>query len=94
MAYKQLMLPCLGYCAAIWNPFHHNLIYKLEMIQHRAARFVLNLPWIRGHHDSITEMLCTLEWTILEAQRSHSRLLLLFKILNHYNFYPTSVFTS
>ena len=27
-------------------------------------------------------MLCTLEWTTLETQRSHSRLLLLFKILN------------
>ena len=35
-------------------------------------------------HDSITEMLHTLEWTTLETQRIHSRLLLLFKILNHY----------
>ena len=61
MAYKQLILPSLGYCAPIWDPFHHNLIYKLEMIQHRAAHFVLNRPWTRGHHDSITEMLCTLE---------------------------------
>ena len=84
MAYKQLILPSLGYCAPIWDPFHHNLIYKLEMIQHRAARFVLNRPWTRGHHDSITEMLCTLEWTTLETQRSHSRLLFLFKILNHH----------
>ena len=42
MAYKQLILPCLGYCAAIWDPFHHNLINQLEMMQHRAARFVLN----------------------------------------------------
>ena len=54
-AYKQLILSCLGYCAAIWDPFYHNLIYQLEMIQHRAARFVLNQPWIGGHHDSITE---------------------------------------
>ena len=67
MAYKQLILPSLGYCAPIWDPFHHNLINQLEMIQHRAARFVLNRPWTRGHHDSITEMLCTLEWTTLET---------------------------
>ena len=84
MAYKQLILPSLGYCAPIWDHFHHNLIYQLEMIQHRAAHFVLNRPWTRGHHDSITEMLCTLEWTTLETQRSHSHLLLLFKILNHH----------
>ena len=83
-AYKQLILPCLGYCAAIWDPFHHNLIYQLEMIQHRAERFALNQPLIRGHHDNITEMLCTLEWTTLETQRSHSCLLMLFKILNHH----------
>ena len=87
MADKQLILPCLGYFAAIWDPFHHNLIYQLEMIQHRTTCFVLNQPWIRGHHDSITEMLIrTLEWTTLETQRSHSRLLLLFKILNHHVF--------
>ena len=29
-------------------------------------------------------MLRTLEWITLETQRSHSRLLLLFKILNHH----------
>ena len=80
----QTILPCLGYYAAIWDPFHHNLLYQLEMIQHRAARFALNRPWIRGHHDSITEMLCTLEWTTLETQRSHSHLLMLIKILNHH----------
>ena len=84
MACKQLILLCLEYCAAIWDPFHHNLINQLEMIQHRAACFVLNQPWIRGHHDSITKMLCTLEWITLETQRSHFRLLLLFKILNHH----------
>ena len=78
------MLPSLGYCAPISDPFHHNLIYQLEIIQHRAACFVLNRPWTRGHHDSITEMLRTLEWTALQPQRSHSRLLLLFKILNHH----------
>ena len=53
MAYKQLILPCLEYYASIHDPFHHNLTNQLEMIQHRAARFVLNRPWIKGHHDSI-----------------------------------------
>ena len=82
-AYKHLVLPCLGYCASIWDPFQHNLIYDLEIIQHRAARFVLNRPWTRGQYDSITKMLQTLKWTSLETLRQRSRLLLLFKILNN-----------
>ena len=38
---KQLLLPLLEYCSAIWDLYHHTSISKLEMIQHRAARFVL-----------------------------------------------------
>ena len=59
--YKQFLLPSIEYCCAIWDPYHQNDIYDLEMIQpriqHCAARFVLNETWIRHHRDSITEML-------------------------------------
>ena len=91
-AYKHIVLPCLGYCASIWDPYYHNLIHQLEMTQHRAARFVLNQPWIRGQYDSITALLQTLKWTSLETQRKHSRLLLLFKILNHQIVIPDQYF--
>ena len=87
-AYKHLVLPSLEYCASIWDPVHHNLVHKLEMIQHRAAYFVLNQPWIRNQHDSITEMLDILEWTTQNMQRKHSRLLLLFKLLNKLIYVP------
>ena len=30
------------YCSAIWDPYHLSDINKLKMIQHYAARFVLN----------------------------------------------------
>jgi len=43
--YKQLVLPSIEYCSAIWDPYHHASVHKLEMIQHRAAHFVLNKPW-------------------------------------------------
>ena len=57
--YKHLILryPCLGYCAPVWDPYHYNLIYQLEMAQHRAAHFVHNITWTWGHHDSVTEIL-------------------------------------
>jgi len=46
--YKQMLLPCIEYCSAIWDPYHQASVSKLEMIQHQAARFVLNKPWYRS----------------------------------------------
>ena len=59
------------------------------MLQHRAARFVLNIPWRRNHRDSITDMLMTLKWPSLENRRGHSRLILLFKFVNKLIHIPT-----
>ena len=81
-AYKQIVLPSIEYCSTIWDPYQQTSIQKLEMIQHRAARFVLNKPWRRNHRDSITDMLQSLKWPSLEERRRHSRLILLFKFLN------------
>ena len=53
------------------------------MIQHRAARFVLNKPWNRHHRDSITDMLNELNWPSLHERRKQARLILLYKIVNH-----------
>ena len=74
-AYKQLILPTLDYCSPIWDPYQHKLIYKLEMIQHRAARFVLNQQWSEHHRHSISEMLYNLNWPSLEAKRKQARLI-------------------
>ena len=53
------------------------------MIQHHAARFILNKPWIRHHRDSITEMLNELNWPSLQERRKQACLILLYKIVNH-----------
>ena len=83
--YKQLLLPSLEYCSAIWDPHHQTSITKLEMIQHHAAHFVLNRPWYRSIHnyDSITEMLAYLKWPSLQTRRTIARLTLLFKIVKN-----------
>ena len=57
LAYKQFVLPILEYCAPIWDPYHQKYIRQIEMVQHRAARFVLGKPWRRHERDSITNML-------------------------------------
>ena len=43
-AYKQIVLPSIQYCSALWDPYYQNSIHKVEMIQHRVARFILNKP--------------------------------------------------
>ena len=55
------------------------------MIQHRAARFVLNKPWLKSaqqENSSVTDMLTYLKWSTLQDRRTIARLTLLFKILH------------
>jgi len=59
---KQFIIPVLEYCAPIWDPYHLSDINKIEMIQHRAARFVLKKPWRRSYRDSVSSMLADLQW--------------------------------
>ena len=83
-SYRQLILPTLNYCATIWDPHHHNAINQIKMIQHHAARFVLNCPWCRYHHNSITHMLTELQWPTLQTLRTDARFILLYKLIHHH----------
>jgi len=65
----------LEYCAPIWDP--------IEMIQHRATRFVLKKPWRRNYQDSVSSMLADLQWPLLSQRRKYARLTLLYKSLNN-----------
>ena len=46
-SYKALLRPQLEYCAAIWDPYTKDIAKKIEMIQRRAARFV-----VRRYHQT------------------------------------------
>ena len=91
-AYKQMVLPLLEYCASIWDPHHQSDIQKLEMVQHRAARFVTNKPWTHNNNDSVTKMSYDLKWPSLQSRRKYLRLILLFKIINHLLLIPHHYF--
>ena len=53
------------------------------MLQHRAARLVMNKPWYRQCHNvSITKILAELHWPTLQNRRKQARLSLMFKIVN------------
>jgi hypothetical protein len=76
-AYKGLVRPILEYCAPVWDPHQKKYIRELEMVQRRAARFVL----ARFHNtSSVTEMMARLQWETLEHRRRIARLVTFFKI--------------
>ena len=65
-AYFTLVRPLHEYAAIIWDPYQQHLIDDIEKIQRRAAR------WVMGDYrftSSVTEMISTLKWPLLELRR-------------------------
>ena len=76
--YFALVRPHLEFACAVWDPCTNTDIQRLEMIQHRAARFVTkNYSRAPG---SITKILEQLQWPTLEQRRKQCRLINMYKI--------------
>ena len=65
-AYKDFVRPLLEYAASVWDPYSQKNISKIEAIQRRAARFVLNRF---RNTSSVNNMLEALGWPTLEQRR-------------------------
>ena len=79
-AYTSLVCPILEYATQVWDPYQKSLIYKIEMIQRRTARWVFSNY---DFHSSVSSMLKDLNWSTLEERRKASRLTLLSRIVHH-----------
>ena len=74
--FTTLARPIMEYASAVWDPETKHNISKLEMVQRKAARFVM------GDHrttSSVTSMLDELNWPTLERRRKIGKLTVLFK---------------
>ena len=78
--YKSMVRPVVEYCSVVWSPFTNTSINLVELVQHRAARFVTG---DYGFMSSVTGMLNSLGWTSLEYRREISLVIMLFKILHN-----------
>ena len=80
-AYKAYVRPLVEYAATVWDPQSQKAINKIEAIQRRATRFVLN----RYHNtSSVSDMLDILQWPSLQQRRQNARLVMMYKI--HHQF--------
>ena len=79
MAYKSLVRPLLEYSSGAWDPYTKGNVKKLEMVQRRAARYVLNQY---NNASSVSEMLqgIPLQCDTLEERRERNRLSIFYKI--------------
>ena len=74
-ANTAIVRPQLGNAAPVWDPHHQDDILKIEMVQRRAARWVLG---DYSPYSGVTDMLGKLGWRTLEQRRADSRLLLFY----------------
>jgi ribonuclease P/MRP protein subunit RPP40 len=79
VAYSSLVRTNLEYSSPVWDPYLKSDITKLEAVQRRAARFVMN---DFRRESSVSSMLQTLNWRPLSSRRRDARLVLLFKIIH------------
>ena len=73
------MRPIVEYSATVWNPYVAKNIQQVEMIERRAARWVLGCY---DRLDSVNDMLSSLKWRSLELRKSDARLCMLYKESN------------
>ena len=65
-AYLTIVRPTLEYAACVWDPHQEYLIYDIEKIQRRAARWVLS---DYSYYCCVTDMLNRLKWPTLQERR-------------------------
>jgi len=78
--YQTYLRPVLEYASIVWSPYCQSDIDKLEMVQRRSARFVMNR---KDRYASVTNMMRLLGWPTLKSRRTNAKLIMLYKIINN-----------
>ena len=76
--YTTLVRPIMEYACVIWDPVTQRNIRDLEMVQRRAARFVI------GDYrttSSVTQMLEQLQWQTLQ-ERKRAKVIMLYRVVH------------
>ena len=76
-AYQTLVRPLVEYASTVWNPYTKTEIHKIEAVQRRAARYVVNN---QRNRSSVSNMLQRLKWRPLANRRKDARLMMMYKL--------------
>ena len=80
LSYITFVRPILDYACTIWPPYYQTYIRSIEMVQRRAARFVMNKY---SNYDSVSQMLDTLGLNTMEDRRNKLRAVMVYKIIHN-----------
>jgi len=78
MLYNSLVLPHYDYCATVWSCTSQHCITRLQRIQNRAMRIILNAP-PRSH---IEDLLDTLKWMSVRQRFLYNQMCLMWRIVH------------
>ena len=73
--YLSLVRPILEYAIIVWTFHHRSDIHQLEAVQRRAVRFVMNSY---DRYQSVSHMLCEVNWPTLAKHRNF-KIIILYK---------------
>ena len=76
--YYSLVLPQLDYCNVIWGRTTQSNLQKLQKLQNRYARMILNAEFLTPHK----QMLQTLHWQSVTQRIQYNTGLMMYKIMN------------
>ena len=78
-AYKATVRPQVEYASSVWSPYTKKDIYKVEMNQRRATRWILSSY---SPYQSVTELQQQLNLRSLEQRRVDAKVIMLYKIIH------------
>ena len=87
LAYTTLVRPILEYVSIIWDPHTKSNTLKLETVQRRSARRIMQNY---NRHASVTTMLQHLDLPTLQQRRRHSKIIMLYRIRHQLANVPTT----
>jgi hypothetical protein len=76
--YNALIRPHFDYCSEVWDTLGVGLSSRLQTLQNRAARIIMNLRYNTPGIDAIN----ALGWESLETRRTKSKVKQMYKVLN------------
>ena len=77
--YNAIVRPYFDYCCEVWDVFGETLSKRLQKLQNRAARIIMNMS--NDVHQTV--VLHALGWKTLEAERKKAKAKMMYKLLNN-----------